>query len=260
MLAIALALNVVHHGGMPQQLARASHRSHKVGALEDGAFESLANATMAMHQPQAQRWFSLLQNSSSYLEWGTGGSTLLASWLALHTGRPKVDSIDSSEAWFASLRSTHPLIRDAEAAGKLNFHLGDVGETIVWGTPKMWHTRNATVRERQSRSYVESIPASGCCYDLFLVDGRFREACALYALRLMHTESMLIVHDSQRYVHPTNKLPIQQYYDAVSHVRTRESTLHVLRPKPGAIALAKSGDDPAYTSLYAQLLDKTMRR
>ena len=91
------------------------------------------------------------------------------------------------------------------------------------------------------------------------MDGRFREACALYALRLMHAESMLIVHDSQRYVHSTNtsKLPIQQYYDVVTHIRTRGSTLHVLRPKPGAIALAKSGDDPAYTSLYAQLLNKT---
>ena len=256
-MAVALALNVVHYGYVvPQALARASY-----GALEDGAFESLANATMVMQHAEAQRWFSLLQNSSSYLEWGTGGSTLLASWLALHTGRPKVvDSIDSSEAWFASLRSRHPLIRDAEAAGKLNFHLGDIGQTIVWGVPKMWRTRNATVRERQSRSYVESIPASGCCYDLFLVDGRFREACALYALRLMHTESMLIVHDSQRYVHPTNKLPIQQYYDAVSHIRTSQSTLHVLRPKPGAIALAKSGDDANYSSLYAQLLDKTLRR
>ena len=255
-MAVALALNVVHYGYVvPQALARASY-----GALEDGAFESLANATMVMQHAEAQRWFSLLQNSSSYLEWGTGGTTLLASWLAIHTGRPKVvDSIDSSEAWFASLRSRHPLIRDAEAAGKLKFHLGDIGKSKKWGVPKRWHTRNATLRERQSRSYVESIPASGCCYDLFLVDGRFREACALYALRLMHAESMLIVHDSQRYVHSTNtsKLPIQQYYDVVTHIRTRGSTLHVLRPKPGAIALAKSGDDPAYTSLYAQLLNKT---
>ena len=101
-MAFALALNVVHHGYVvPQALARASY-----GALEDGAFESLANATMVMQHAEAQRWFSLLQNSSSYLEWGTGGSTLLASWLALHTGRPKVvDSIDSSEAWFASLQA-----------------------------------------------------------------------------------------------------------------------------------------------------------
>ena len=245
---------------VPQELVRANFG----GLRKESAFESLANATMRMTTLEAQIWFSSLKSSSSYLEWGTGGSTVLASWWALRSSLPpplKMDAIDSSEGWFERLRSRHTLVREAEAAGKLTFHLGDIGKTVAWGRPSMWDTRNATVRARQSRSYVESIPASGCCYDLFLVDGRFREACALYALRLMHTESMLIVHDSQRYVHPTNKLPIQQYYDAVSHVRTRESTLHVLRPKPGAIALAKSGDDPACTSSYAQLTKQcSMRR
>ena len=203
-MAFALALSVVHHGYVvPQALARASY-----GALEDGAFESLANATMVMQHAEAQRWFSLLQNSSSYLEWGTGGSTLLASWLALHTGRPKVvDSIDSSEAWFASLRSRHPLIRDAEAAGKLNFHLGDVGKSKKWGVPKMWRTRNATLRERQSRSYVESIPASGCCYDLFLEEAPFwqREVASAFVRLALHAHRVDVDRPRQQEIRPIHE-------------------------------------------------------
>ena len=119
---------------------------------------------------------------------------------------------------------------------------------------------------------MESIPASGCCYDLIMVDGRFREACALYALRLMHNESTLIIHDGQRYIDPTNVTsrrrrllmgddahykgwPVQQYYDVASQA----DSLRVLRPRPGAIARAKSGNDPAYKSLYAKLLGKVER-
>ena len=148
---------------IPEALARAHF-----GALEKhGAFESLVNATMRMTSAEAQLWFSLMKNSSSYLEWGTGGSTVLVSWRALRSHLPplKMDAIDSSEAWFDILRSKHALVRNAEAAGKLTFHLGDVGKTVAWGFPYRWTTRNTTVRNRQSRSYVESIPASGCCYD-----------------------------------------------------------------------------------------------
>jgi len=246
---------------IPQALARAHF-----GALEKhDAFESLVNATMRMTSAEAQLWFSLMKNATSYLEWGTGGSTVLASWRALRSRLPplKMDAIDSSEAWFDILRSKHSLVRHAEAAGKLTFHLGDVGETVAFGHPYRWATRNTTVRNRQSRSYVEAIPASGCCYDAVLVDGRFREACALYALRLMHAESTLIVHDSERCIGATHvtaanedkRWPVQKYYDVVSQA----GTLRVLRPRPGAIARAKSGNDPAYKSLYAQLLDKTLR-
>ena len=254
---------------VPQELVRANFG----GLRKESAFESLANATMRMTTLEAQIWFSSLKSSSSYLEWGTGGSTVLASWWALRSSLPpplKMDAIDSSEGWFERLRSRHTLVREAEAAGKLTFHLGDIGKTVAWGRPSMWDTRNATVRDRQSRSYVESIPASGCCYDLILVDGRFREACALYALRLMHNESTLIIHDGQRYIGPTNvttgrlligddahymKWPVQQYYSVASQAHS----LRVLRPRPGAIARAKSGNDTGYNSLYAKLLGKVLR-
>ena len=107
-----------------------------------------------------------------------------------------------------------------------------------------------------------------------MVDGRFQETCALYTLRLMNNESTLIIHDGQRYIGPTNvttrrrrllidddahymdmRWPVQQYYSVVSQAHS----LRVLRPRPGAIARAKSGNDPAYKSLYAKLLGKVER-
>ena len=128
---------------VPQELVRANF-----GALRKSAFESLAYVTMRMTNPEAQLWFSSLKSSSSYLEWGTGGSTVLASWRALRNSLPplKMDAIDSSEGWFERLRSRHTLVRDAEAAGKLTFHLGDIGETVAWGRPSKWGTRHETVR------------------------------------------------------------------------------------------------------------------
>ena len=38
---------------------------------------------MRMIHSEAQEWFSLLLSASSYLEWGTGGSTIMAAWRAV---------------------------------------------------------------------------------------------------------------------------------------------------------------------------------
>ena len=238
----------------PMALARESFKGLHAARSMDAKFGTLANATMRMTTAEAQLWFSLLNQSSTYLEWGTGGSTVMAAWRATltHLEPLKVDAIDSSQGWFDVLRSHSP-IRDAEAAGSLTFHLGNIGETIMWGNPKDWSKRSAALREKQSRSYIQSIPTSRCCYDLILVDGRFREACALYALRLMHNRTTVLIHDSSRH---TNHEAILNYY----HVVTVRDTLAVLRPKHGAVARAKSGSDGVYNALFTNLMNVFARR
>merc|ERR1719393_759364 len=116
---------------------------------------------MRMKPGEAQLWFSLLLLASRYLEWGTGGSTVLAAWRSLQTSLPplQIDSVDSSENWFGQLRTRNPVVASAEAAGKLHFHLGDVGETGAWGIPTNFGGRPTAVRQQQARSYVQSVGA-----------------------------------------------------------------------------------------------------
>ena len=90
----------------------------------------------------------------------------------------------------------------------------------------------------QARDYVEQIGgAAQCCFDLILIDGRFRNACALHALRLSHGHTVVLVHDNERYVGFGSKpTVIETYYHAVQKI----DSLAVLRPKPWALDMVKS--------------------
>lgn len=99
----------------------------------------------------------------------------------------------------------------------------------------------------QARSYVER--ASTCCYDLIMIDGRFREVCALHALRLSHNHTTVLIHDSERYS------LVNRHY----HVVARADTLAILRPRALAVARARSGD-ARYTLLLDDMLHHMERR
>ena len=48
------------------------------------------NATVTMTDIEAELWFDLLLGAPRYLEWGTGGSTVLASCVAMHQAESKL--------------------------------------------------------------------------------------------------------------------------------------------------------------------------
>ena len=202
--------------------------------------EHLANATcptcMRMTPTERKLWFSSLLTATRYLEWGTGGSTVLAAWRAMQTD-PRlppltVHSIDSSEKWMRELRRKYPIVALAEAEGKLAMRLGDIGPTGMWGNPTNFSQRPKEERVEQARRYTNAFGDQGV-YDLILIDGRFREACAMYALKLARRNTLMLMHDylaSEEGGRRSYKRTVERYY----HTLEYQHSLGLFRPKPRA--------------------------
>lgn len=126
-----------------------------------------------------------LSRCCSYLEFGTGGSTLLA----LECPPSRIVSVDSNHDWIHRIRG-HSGVREAEVEGRLILHHAEIGATGDWGLPiepgRMpdWPRYYSTV---WSRSPVD--------YDVVLVDGRFRVACALMTALCIPHDFTLLIHD-----------------------------------------------------------------
>lgn len=117
------------------------------------------------------RFKELMANTSVYLEYGSGGSTVWAS----KAGK-KVVTVESDAHYLKAVR------RKASSNARL-IH-GDIGLTKLWGAPVF--TKRTPARIAKWRAYVEA-PWDECqrlgeVPDLVLVDGRFRAASVLKSL------------------------------------------------------------------------------
>lgn len=137
---------------------------------------------------------NLLKSSKNYLEYGAGGSTVLA---ARH-GIPTV-SIESDPYFADAVRKK---IAGIEGAGAVDVRHIDIGPTKGFGTPL--HTDPTPERvalwSRYVRQPLETSPKG--FYDLVLVDGRWRVACALACIRAgaqgKHSFDLLVDDYSER--------------------------------------------------------------
>jgi hypothetical protein len=145
---------------------------------------------------ESTEWFlRRLAGSTTYLEYGSGASTLAAA----RCGVPFV-TVDSDRFFLASVR------RRIEQEGHSNpstqaFVHADIGLTKGWGKPVIL-ARPSGPRIRRFRRYsdVPTTALSGMprpTPDMVLVDGRFRAACALKALKLCQKSpgSQVVVDD-----------------------------------------------------------------
>ena len=121
----------------------------------------------------------LYAESRAVLEYGSGGSTVLAATL----GKPVV-SVESDKAWADRMSQTlaaHPIA---------SVHYADIGPTKAWGFPDgaeaagRYHTYPLTVWDRPGL----------VAPDLVLIDGRFRAAC-LVATMLRTAEPVTVLFD-----------------------------------------------------------------
>lgn len=134
---------------------------------------------------ETTEWFlERLKNSKKYLEYGTGGSTYAAAKL----GVPFV-AVESDPDFLRSVRAK--IRRDglARDTGQ-TLHYANIGVTEYVGYP-FRHWRASERRLAQFRRYSDPPPAcfsDGRLPDLVLVDGRFRVACALKALRMLQDQ------------------------------------------------------------------------
>lgn len=114
-----------------------------------------------------------LDRASHYLEYGMGGSTLLAAEKSLIS----IVSIDTSEEWISKVKAS---LENSKITANIRLLYVNLGMTLVWGYPvdelevKNWPQYYASPWIEYKNS--DSSP------DLILIDGRFRSPCFLYSI------------------------------------------------------------------------------
>ena len=190
--------------------------------------KQLQNATIAMDAEEADLLLDSLLRPGirNYAEWGSGGSTFLLAWLLTTQQLPegsRAVSIESSPEFMASLRAK-PMIARAEQLQLLRYAHGDLGPVGHIGRPARCseHTRHEACKEVDSAPYVELAPYGIPLFDVILVDGRYRAACLLEALRYSHRDTRVLLHDARNYA-----FSYQHWFTLVAERRT----MRVMRPR-----------------------------
>lgn len=157
--------------------------------------------------PEALQEFKrLLGASRSYLEFGSGGSTILASKL----GKPTL-SVECDRFFAASVRKA---VGDVKLIEVIDV---SIGLTRDWGLPVF--TKPTAARLQRWKRYSEApfrrIADQGVFPDFVLIDGRFRRACALQTAVHAAGEPLTIM--------------IDDYFDGRNHYHSVEQFLGVPR-------------------------------
>jgi hypothetical protein len=156
-----------------------------------------------------------------YAEFGTGGSTLLASRAGFET----LVGVESDPEWARKVRED-PAIAPLVAAGRASILHADIGPVGAWGSPvdrgmaERWPRYLATMWAEWDRR--------GLFPDLVLVDGRFRVACCLSVALLAaaaRQAPLVLLHDVQ-----DARPAYRRVFDAF-HLEEQAGTLCVLSPR-----------------------------
>jgi len=104
-------------------------------------------------------------NASSVFEFGLGESTLIAAAVNV----PRYAGVDSDAVWVSKARET------AIASGMhhFRFYFGDIGETKSWGFPAI-----SDLAKNEYDYQLAALMSEPRAFDVYLVDGRYRVACA----------------------------------------------------------------------------------
>eukprot|EP00966_Prymnesium_polylepis_P162758 3761712-Prymnesium_polylepis.1 len=198
----------------------------------------LQNATIGMTPAEVQAFIDALMRPSvqRYLEWGSGGSTEIASWLASSAQQPRlrwIRSIESSGAWAQHMRSRTALLRDAEREGRLRLQVSEFGgnSSKILGAPDDWRSVIHFGRQGMALPYVHAgLDTSTKALDVVLIDGRFRLACAIYVLKYCHSGTKIFVHD-WGLAYPTDRAQSYERMLQFYHIDSLTYTLAQLQPR-----------------------------
>ena len=139
----------------------------------------------AMSHREISLYRSLVRERRTIVEFGAGGSTMLA----IKHSSAHIYSVDSSQEWIDRLLKCRA-VRRAVAQGRLYLHHADIGPVGEWGKPLIPPTYEKSTR------YYSAIWSKfdNTTADLVLIDGRFRVACVIETLRHCPTATIAI-HD-----------------------------------------------------------------
>ena len=126
-----------------------------------------------------------LLSSDRYLEFGSGGSTVIA----CHLGVQTIHSIESDFQFLSKLVQDFDL-QDFIRFGRLHLHHVDIGKTGAWGTPV------GTQHKHRWHRYLD-VAWRDIMPDTIMIDGRFRVATAARAYLELHRSKApsILIHD-----------------------------------------------------------------
>lgn len=129
---------------------------------------------------------AVLGASRRYLEFGAGGSTLLA----VKASPELIVTVEGDNAWVDRIRQ-HPEIAAAEAAGRVVLQPIDLGPIRAFSVPTdpAWADRWPAYHQAGWDLFGAVLP------DLVFIDGRFRLACGLQAVLRCPPMTRVLIHD-----------------------------------------------------------------
>ena len=131
---------------------------------------------------------------ATYLEWGTGGSTA-----TFGTAAGTAYSVENVPEWCADVESW-PETRCMARSNRWRLRCHDTGMPLgAWGYPAV----NATTRVGLNRRYRDAMRGyvlgpkyfPPTTYDVVLIDGRHRNACAYAIVPYLRSDSVVAWHD-----------------------------------------------------------------
>jgi hypothetical protein len=135
-----------------------------------------------MSKKEFELFYSFLTKAETYLEFGCGGSTEIASYFV----KKKVISVDSSKKWINLTEK-----ECQKGFVKPTFYYADIGSIGEWGTPN-----NPDEKEKWLNYHTGVWEVGGTWnMDLYFIDGRFRVACFAQIYRRCGVQSIIGVHD-----------------------------------------------------------------
>lgn len=152
------------------------------------------------------------QPNVTVLEWGSGGSTLFFSQFT-----HEYYSIEHDKKWS---RAVQEAIDQLEPTRRSHVHLQYVPPSAPWSGDGSYLEFSA---------YVDAALSLHTKFDLVIIDGRARVACAkLIATRgLLNDGAVVLLHDYQRQEYT----PVLEWFDEIERTYTEETAIGILRLK-----------------------------
>lgn len=168
-----------------------------------------------MTAAEVSRFAEALADARTLVEFGAGGSTLLAA----RSDVARIVAVENDPAWVARIVG-HKEIAAAQTKGRLEVLSIDIGAVVQYGFP---------VDDSKASSWPQYWQSpwkrlNGSAPDLVLIDGRFRLACGLETVRRCPSATTLMIHDFWNRPHYHLLL---MFVDVVDRV----DSLAILRPR-----------------------------
>lgn len=157
-----------------------------------------------MTRQEAASMLEVMRKDMTYLEYGSGGSTMAFAPMA-----KRAYSIEHDKEW--CLRMQEKLAVNG-LSERVTYTCAPVDRgTGGWGVSHAFEEGTYRV----FKSYVDAVTTlNESVYDIVLIDGRARVACALKVLPYLNDDSLVLLHDARR----EKYAPILNYYDPLGEV------------------------------------------